>query len=119
MTILRYVPIILFLFAVVSCQTNENSTYDALTPTEYQQLVKKARIFVATSPMRLTPISDNDKRFINSHEPKFYPRYYSDKGGVFKMVWKIDPGYSVRVIGKGQFLKPSCKFRLTVSRFAQ
>ena len=110
---------ILFLFAVVSCQTTKKPTYDELTPAEYKQLLKKSRIFVAMAPMRLNPISDSDKRFINSNEPKFYPRYYGDKSGEFKMVWKITPSYSVRVIGKGEFLKPTCKFRLTVSRFAQ
>jgi hypothetical protein len=123
MKIIKLLPLILLLFTTISCQTTdpEDIQYDELTPSEYKQLVKKTRIFIAIAPvMRLNPISSNDKRFINTHEPtRFFARYYEDKGGEFKMIWEINPSYSVRVIGKGKFLDPSCKFRLTVSRFAQ
>jgi hypothetical protein len=107
---------------MTSCQTTkfDDVDYAELTPSEYQKLLKKVRIFIAVAPvMRLSPISDNDKRFVNSHEPKFYAHYYEDKGGDFKMVWAINPSYSIRIKGKGKFLDPSCKLRLTVSRFAQ
>ncbi len=119
MTFLRYISIILLLSAVVSCQTTKNQTYDELTPAEYKKLVKKVRKFIAVAPMRLTPISNSDKQFIYSNKPKFHPTYCGDKGGIFKMTWKINPGYSVRIIGKGYFLQNSCKLRLTVARFAQ
>ena len=121
MRFIKYLSVVILLAGITACQsTDDDEDYAELTPSEYKQLLKKARVFVAIAPvMKLTPISDEDKRFINTHEPKFYPRYYGDKSGVFKMVWRINPGYSVRVIGKGTFLDPSCKFRLTVSRFAQ
>ena len=113
--------LITLVFAV-SCNTADSqlSGYGKLSPEEYQQLLRKARAFVAVAPkLKLTPISNEDKRFIYTHEPKFHIEYYGYKSGVFKLIWTINPGYAVRIIGKGKFLDDSCKFRMTVSRFVQ
>ena len=110
------------LFAISSCisTSNEITENDKLTPEEYQQLVKKCRIFVITSPrLKNMALSDENKRFINTHEPKFNAHYYGHKSGEFHMVWLINPGFSVRVIGRGEFLASSCKLRLSISRFVQ
>ena len=106
--------------AVLMSACNSLFYGDKLSPGEYQQLLKKVRIFIAVAPkLKLTPISEEDKKFINTHEPKFAAYYTGPKRGEFRMVWYINPSYSVRVIGKGIFLDPSCKLRLTVSRFQQ
>ena len=122
MKTVKLISCIIILLSVISCKTEEPliTGSNELTPSEYQQLLKKARIFIAVAPrLKLTPISREDKRFINTHEPKFHADYYGHKSGQFTMIWAINPSYHVRVIGKGKFLDPSCKFRLTVSRFAQ
>ena len=118
MKFLRYLSMILLLCTVVACQSAEEIQYDELTPAEYQKLLKKVRIFITVAPANLN-ISQSDKRFVNTHEPKYYPYYMGDKSGEFKMSWKINPGYSIRVIGKGKFMDSSCLLRLTISRFAQ
>jgi len=114
--------LVLAVSAVICCSSCStlSTSGNELTPDEYQRLLKKVRIFIAVAPkMKLTPISAEDKRFINTHEPVFKPDYTGPKQGVFRMIWYINPSYSIRVIGKGIFLNPSCKFRLTVSRFQQ
>ena len=118
---LRNICVLFLLLMSVSCQTETVVTpSDELTDAEFQHLLKEARIFVSVAPrMKLTPITADDKKFINTHEPKCYPRYTGYKRGEYKMVWRVRPGYSVRVIAKGELLEPSCKFRLTVSRFAE
>ena len=121
MKTVKIISCLIILLSLVSCKTGSWFTGgNELTQDEYQQLLNKARIFVSVAPqLKLTPISREDKRFINTHEPKFDVHYYGPKRGRFSMIWEINPSYHVRVRGAGKFLDPSCQFRLTVSRFAE
>ncbi len=124
---------VLILFSAVSCTTmNEITENDKLTEEEYQQLLKKCRLFVMSAPhMKYRPLSKNDKIYIKTHLPKFNPRYFGHKSGTFKMswtrkqpqhgwsTWGESTAFSVRVYGKGEFLDPSCRLRMSVLKFAE
>lgn len=120
MKYLKLIFVSMFLFSFISCNNtpDEITENDELTKEEYQFLLRKVRSFIKVSQLR-NPISDRDKNFIYTHEPKFKAYYYGHKSGRFRMVWSVRPGYSVRIIGKGEFLEDDCLLRLTVSRFAQ
>jgi hypothetical protein len=115
-----FIAVWIALFSV-SCNTAGKITADdKLTPEEYQQLLEKCRNFIMVAPhMKRIALSSKDKAFIKTHKPKFKPYYNGFKSGKFRMSWQINPGYSVRIYGKGEFLEPSCKLRLSILKFAE
>lgn len=86
-----------------------------LTDAEKSRLIEKGRKFVIT--VNHLGISSDDKIFVKTNTPKLSLQYNGYKSGTAKMVWKINPSYSIRVICKGDLLDTSCPIRLSVTRF--
>ena len=109
---------VVFFIVLTSCSLlREITDNDKLSKAEYQQILNRARKFI--SMIKHLPISEEDKLFVQEHLPKVHIRYTGYKQGIAKMVWKINPSYSIRIISKGDLLDKNCPTRLTVSRFKQ
>jgi len=109
---------VLFSMFLTSCNSvREITVSDELTKTEYQQLLARARKYIQM--VNHLRISKEDKLFVQENLPKSYIQYTGYKQGMSKMLWKINPSYSIRIINKGDLMDEKCLTRLTVSRFKQ
>lgn len=88
---------------------------DELTEAEKMQVISRARKFIIQ--VNHFNISPDDKIFVKANMPKFYVKYTGYKRGAAKMVWRINPSYSIRIICNGDLLDKSCPTRMSISRF--
>jgi hypothetical protein len=91
------------------------SLSNELSEREQCALIERARKFViTTNHLNITP---DDKRFVKNELPRLFIDYTGYKRGIAKMVWRINPSYSIRIICKEDLTDKSGLIRLTVSRF--
>lgn len=86
-----------------------------LSESEKKQVIERARKFIIT--VNHLGISVDDKVFVEANQPKFFVIYNGYKSGTAKMVWRINPSYSIRIIFKGDLMDKSIPPRMTISRF--
>lgn len=103
---------------LTACSTvSEITGSDKLTDSEYQQILARCRKYIQM--VNHLHVSNEDKLFVQENPPKQYVEYTGHKQGTMKLLWKINPSYSIRIIINGDLLDEKCPTRMTVSRFQQ
>ena len=104
------------LLLCVSCSSlGLDSFSNELSESETSELIERARLYITKAKkLNITPA---DKRFVQNKLPRVFIDYTGYKSGSAKMVWRINPSYSIRIIFTGDLTDKKGEIRLTVSRF--
>lgn len=109
---------VIFVLSLTSCQsTGEITDRDKLTEAESQIVLARARKYIQM--VNHLRIGKEEKSFVQENLPKCHIEYSGYKQGTAKMIWKINPSYSIKVTSKGDLLDKNCPTRMTISRFKQ